>query len=96
MDFSAIWDTVASQGVWCVLFVWLFYSTRQDSSEREDRLLGIINQLTERIQDISDCLSQIKDSYASVNDKMEAMEDHVANIDGRMGTLESIVQESKG
>lgn len=42
MDFQPILEAVLSQGVWCALFVWLFYTTNKESHEREERLHSII------------------------------------------------------
>ena len=33
MDFSMVIDARATQGIWCLLFVWLFYTDRSDSKE---------------------------------------------------------------
>lgn len=41
IDFSNpdFWQLLISQGLFAVLFVWLLYDTRQESKEREERLM---------------------------------------------------------
>ena len=36
MDFSMVIDALATQGIWCLLFVWLFYTDRSDKAITDD------------------------------------------------------------
>lgn len=61
MDFQIIVDFVLQQGIWCALFVWLFYTTRQESQARETRLMEVIAEHSEKLAEISQSLSRIND-----------------------------------
>ena len=38
---------VITQGIFCALFVWLFYDTRKESKEREDKLMTYLEKTEE-------------------------------------------------
>jgi hypothetical protein len=61
MDFTMIVDAVAHQGIWCALFVWLFYTSREESKGRENKLMGIIESYNEKLSKITDTLDAIND-----------------------------------
>ncbi|MBU9720556.1 MULTISPECIES: BhlA/UviB family holin-like peptide [Bacillaceae] len=45
MDITAIpFELILSQGFFAVLFVWLFYDTREESKKREERLVQQIEK----------------------------------------------------
>ena len=67
MDFSMIVDALATQGIWCLLFVWLFYTDRSDSKEREETLQNIINEHGKQLERITDTL-------AAINNKIDKLE----------------------
>lgn len=67
MDFSMIIDALATQGIWCLLFVWLFYTDRSDSKEREEKLQNIINEHGNQLERITDTL-------ATINNKIDKLE----------------------
>ncbi|WP_315109725.1 BhlA/UviB family holin-like peptide [Clostridium intestinale] len=63
---SEIVKYVITQGIFCVLFVWLLMDTRKDSKEREvkyqetiDKLassIGIIEDIKEDVEDIKEII----------------------------------------
>ena len=65
---SEIVKYIITQGIFCVLFVWLLMDTRKDSKEREgkyqetiDKLvgsIGAIEEIKEDIEDIKDIISK--------------------------------------
>ena len=59
MDFQMIIDAISGQGIWCLLFIWLFYTSRQESLERENKLIKIINEHTEQLIEITETLDKI-------------------------------------
>lgn len=69
MDFSMIIDALATQGIWCLLFVWLFYTDRSDSRKREETLQEIINEHGKQLERITDTLSTINNKI----DKLETV-----------------------
>ena len=54
---------VISQGIFAVLFVWLFFDTRKDSKQREEKYINTIDKLTDKIsivEDIKEDVEEIK------------------------------------
>ena len=49
------------QGVFAALFIWLFFTYQKESKEREDRLTGIIDKQSERLETITLNLEKISD-----------------------------------
>lgn len=59
MGIETVLEFAASQGIWCALFIWLFYSSRQDSKERERRLMGCLDNQGEQMKVIAGTLDNI-------------------------------------
>ena len=60
---TEILKMVISQGIFSVLFVWLFFDTRKDSKQREEKYINTIDKLTDKIsivEDIKEDVEQIK------------------------------------
>lgn len=72
MDFSIIVDFVTQQGIWCALFVWLFYTTRQESQGRENRLMEVIEQHSQKLVEISESLARINEKIDDYHNKDKA------------------------
>ena len=61
---TEILKIVVSQGIFAVLFVWLFCDTRKDSKQREEKYINTIDKLTDKIsivEDIKEDVEEIKD-----------------------------------
>ena len=61
---TEILKIVVSQGIFAVLFVWLFFDTRKDSNQREEKYINTIDKLTDKIsivEDIKEDVEEIKD-----------------------------------
>ncbi len=61
---TEIINMVISQGIFAVLFVWLFFDTRKDSKQREEKYINTIDKLTDKIsivEDIKEDVEEIKD-----------------------------------
>lgn len=53
MGLETVLEFAASQGVWCALFIWLFFSSRQDSKERKKRLMNCLDMQGEQMKIIA-------------------------------------------
>lgn len=63
---------VVSNGVFAILFVWLFYYQLKDSKTREERYQQTIESLTTHLQileDVKEDLCEIKEFLRSDNDE---------------------------
>lgn len=60
--------TIASQGAWAVLFVWLLIDTRKESKAREEKLQNIINKNQEVISELAEKFDVVEDIQADVTD----------------------------
>lgn len=58
---SEIFKYVITQGVFCVLFVWLLMDTRKDSKEREVKYQETIDKLVGSIGAIEDIKEDVED-----------------------------------
>ena len=70
MDFQPVLEAVVQHGIWCVLFVWLFYTTNKDSHEREERLHSIIENQKNVLGEISNSLILLNERIEKVEDKL--------------------------
>lgn len=71
---SEILKQAISQGVWCVLFVWLLFNNKKDSKEREQKLEGIIeaNQvIIKSLADKIEVVEQIRKDVAIIKQKID-------------------------
>ncbi|MBS3679951.1 holin [Ornithinibacillus massiliensis] len=71
-------DMLLSQGIFAILFIWLFLDSRKDSKTREDRLMAHVEKTTDTL----DTLSQ----------RMENVSVKVDNIDNRLTQFEREVK----
>ena len=63
---TEILKIVVSQGIFAVLFVWLFFDTRKDSKQREEKYINTIDKLTDKISIVED----IKEDVEDIKDKI--------------------------
>ena len=61
MGLETFIEFVTTQGIWCALFIWLFFSNRQDSKEREQRLMDCLEAQKEGLKEIADTLDRVMD-----------------------------------
>ncbi|MGN1201367.1 MAG: BhlA/UviB family holin-like peptide [Candidatus Caccovivens sp.] len=72
---NEIISIVVSNGVFAILFVWLFWYQLKDSSKREAKYQKTIEQLTEHLKildDVKNDLTEIK-SYLKNGDEYEEL-----------------------
>ena len=60
--------TIASQGAWAVLFVWLLIDTRKESKAREEKLQNIINKNQEVISELAEKFNVVEDIQEDVSE----------------------------
>lgn len=70
MDFQPIVEVVLQQGIWCALFVWLFYTNKKEANAREERLNSIVD-------DQKDTLKEISNSLILLNERIEKVEEKI-------------------
>lgn len=69
--------TIASQGAWAVLFVWLLIDTRKESKSREEKLQKIINKNQEVISELAekfDVVENIETDVKEIKIKLDVKE----------------------
>ncbi len=59
--YNDIISIVISNGVFAILFVWLFFYQLKDSNKRERKYQDTIENLTQRLQIVDDMKDDIKD-----------------------------------
>lgn len=75
MDFSTVLEFVTNQGIWCALFVWLFYTSRQESLSREAKLTTLLENQGEKLTQISTTLDKISDRLSTVEKEVHNLEE---------------------
>ena len=64
---NEIIKTIASQGAWALLFVWLLFYVLRENSKRENNYQETINKLADKISIIEDIKEDVKDIKTKVN-----------------------------
>lgn len=59
VDINAVWDLLVQNGIFAILFGWLFYDTRTESKTREDRLMNHIEKQGEALDRITDTMEKM-------------------------------------
>lgn len=70
MDFQSIVDFITQQGIWCALFVWLFYTSRQESIRREAKLTCVIEEQGEKLGLIANTLNEISERLDKIENNL--------------------------
>lgn len=65
---SELFKTIASQGSWAILFIWLLIDTRKESKTREEKLQSIINKNQEVISELAEKFDVVEDIQSDVSD----------------------------
>lgn len=64
---NEIVKTIASQGAWALLFVWLLFYVLKENSKRENNYQKTINKLADKISIIEDIKEDVKEIKTKVN-----------------------------
>lgn len=59
MDFQVVADLIMNQGIWAIMFVWLFWNTREESKLREEKLMNVIEEHGNQLSHITETLQTI-------------------------------------
>ena len=62
MDWKPIFDSIISNGIFCVLFCVLFHYVIKTSTEREKQLQNLINNYNQQLKKISETLIKIQEA----------------------------------
>ena len=62
MDSKPIFDSIISNGIFCILFCVLFHYVIKQSSERERQLQNLINDYNQQLKKISETLIKIQEA----------------------------------
>lgn len=71
MDWQVVTDFILQQGIWCALFVWLFFTSRKEAKERETVLYGVVKEQGEKLESIAETLEKITDRIEKIEDLLE-------------------------
>lgn len=58
---------IATQGIFAALFIWLLWDTRKESKQREDKLYGVVDSLTENFNVVQDIKEDVEDIKKNIN-----------------------------
>lgn len=61
MTFESFLEIFVQYGIFAILFGWLFYDTRAETKDREERLLGQIDKLNESFRQIASILQNVEE-----------------------------------
>lgn len=64
LDMAALLETALEQGIWAVLYIYLFFRMLKENAEREERYQGMIDRLS----------SNIEDGIENIQSRLDAME----------------------
>lgn len=59
-------DLIVSQGIFAILFLWLFIDTRKENKERESKYQEIIKELADTVN----IVKEIKEDVQEIKDKI--------------------------
>lgn len=77
MTLVDFFEIFAQYGVFAILFGWLFYDTRTETKEREERLLGQIDRLNESFQQIALILQNVEERLRYIETSQRNLEETV-------------------
>jgi len=61
-------ELIVSQGVFAVLFVWLFYDTRQEAKKREQSLISQIGKQNEAHERIVQAIERLENQISNLKE----------------------------
>lgn len=60
-DLLKLFPNIANQGIWCGMFLYLFWDVQKKNAERERRYNDIIDTQSQKLEEISQTLEKIND-----------------------------------
>lgn len=70
MELNTILDVIMKQGIWCILFCYLFFSMQKDSKSREEKLMLKLNDYNKALTENTKALESINHRLSIVEDKI--------------------------
>lgn len=77
MTFEGFLEIFVQYGIFAILFGWLFYDTRAETKDREERLLGQIDKLNESFQQIALILQNVEERLRYIEQGQRNLEEAV-------------------
>lgn len=77
MTFEGFLEIFVQYGIFAILFGWLFYDTRAETKDREERLLGQIDRLNESFQQIASILQNVEERLRYIEQSQRNIEESV-------------------
>lgn len=77
MTIGSFLEMFVQYGIFAILFGWLFYDTRAETKDREERLLGQIDKLNESFQQIALILQNVEERLRYIEQSQRNIEESV-------------------
>lgn len=71
IDLSSIGQMLIDNGVFAVLFGWLFFDTRKEAKNREERLLDHIERQGEALDKVTDTIERMDIRLSYIEQKVD-------------------------
>lgn len=73
MTFEAFLQFITQQGIWCALFVWLFFDSKNAGRKREEKLMTCIQTQSSEMKEITATLNSINERLKNVENSLREM-----------------------
>ncbi|MFB7304653.1 BhlA/UviB family holin-like peptide [Heyndrickxia sporothermodurans] len=70
IDFQLVGQMLIDNGIFAVLFGWLFYDTRKESKNREERLLDHIERQGKALDKVTDTIERMDIRLSNIEKKV--------------------------
>ena len=77
MTIESFLEMFVQYGIFAILFGWLFYDTRAETKDREERLLGQIDKLNESFRQIASILQNVEERLRYIEEGQRNLEEAV-------------------
>lgn len=77
MTIGSFLEMFVQYGIFAILFGWLFYDTRAETKDREERLLGQIDKLNESFQQIALILQNVEERFRYIEQSQRNLKESV-------------------
>lgn len=77
MTIDSFLEMFVQYGIFAILFGWLFYDTRAETKDREERLLGQIDKLNESFQQIALILQNVEERLRYIEQSQRNLKESV-------------------
>ncbi|MFL7940821.1 BhlA/UviB family holin-like peptide [Priestia megaterium] len=66
-----VWNVLAQNGPFALLFIWLLFKVTKESKEREDRLMSHVERTTDTLQRIEQSVSGMQEEIKDIREQIE-------------------------